>query len=85
MSHPVWQLQEAKNKLSQVVEQALTEGPQTITRNGVETVVVLSVQAYRKMVVSRGSLSDFFRESPLAGVALKLERDKRGWRRGVDL
>ena len=77
MSQQVWQLQEAKNKLSQVVEQALTEGPQTITRNGVEAVVVLSVQAYRKMLVSRGSVAEFFRESPLASSGLDLERDKR--------
>jgi prevent-host-death family protein len=81
MSQQVWQLQEAKNKLSQVVEQALTEGPQTITRNGVEAVVVLSMQAYRKMLVSRGSVAEFFRESPLAGSGLDLERDKRGWQR----
>ena len=85
MSQQVWQLQEAKNNLSQVVEQALTEGPQTITRNGVEAVVVLSVQAYRKMLVSRGSVAEFFRESPLAGSELDLERDKRDWRRDARL
>jgi prevent-host-death family protein len=36
-----WQLQEAKNRFSEVVEEALKEGPQVITRRGVETAVVL--------------------------------------------
>jgi antitoxin Phd len=29
-----WQLQTAKNKFSEVVEQAMQNGPQTITRRG---------------------------------------------------
>ena len=37
-----WQLQEAKNRLSEVVDEALKEGPQVITRRGVETAIVLS-------------------------------------------
>ena len=38
-----WQLQEAKNRFSEVVSRALTEGPQTVTRRGTEVVVVVSV------------------------------------------
>ena len=70
-----WQLQDAKNKLSEVVEQALKDGPQVITRRGVETAVVLSFTDYRKLLLGRIRLSDFFRESPLAGVDLDLSRD----------
>jgi len=36
----VWQLQEAKNKFSEVVDEALKHGPQVITKRGVETVIV---------------------------------------------
>jgi antitoxin Phd len=45
----IWQLQEAKQKLSTVVDRALSEGPQTITRHGVETAVVVSVAEYRRL------------------------------------
>ncbi|MCS7061989.1 MAG: type II toxin-antitoxin system Phd/YefM family antitoxin [Anaerolineae bacterium] len=70
-----WQLQEAKNKFSEVVEAALTEGPQVITRRGMETAIVLSYADYRKLLLARKKLSDFFRESPLVGVELDLTRD----------
>ena len=71
-----WQLQTAKNKLSQVVNQALQSGPQIITRRGVKTAVVISFEDYRRLVASRKKLSTFFRESPLAEVPLDLDRDK---------
>ncbi len=72
----VWQLQEAKNKFSEVVEQAINHGPQVITKRGVEAVVVLSYAEYRGMVLSRKGLSEFFRESPLADADVHLTRDK---------
>lgn len=71
----VWQLQEAKNRLSEVIEEALRHGPQIITRRGVETAIVLSYGDYRKMLLSQKKLSAFFRESPLVGVDLDLSRD----------
>ena len=70
-----WQLQEAKNKLSEVVDAALVDGPQVITRRGRATAILLSYEDYRKLVVSQQRLSDFFRESPLAGLDLDLTRD----------
>ncbi len=71
----VWQLQEAKNKFSEVVEEAQTGGPQVITRRGVETAVVLSYAEYRALSLRRRPLSAFIRESPLAGGELDLARD----------
>ena len=72
----VWQLQEAKNRLSAVVEEALQHGPQIITRRGREAVVVLSVKEYKKMTQSQGNLVDFFSSSPLYGVDIDLKRNK---------
>ena len=69
-----WQLQEAKNRLSEVVDKALHQGPQVITRRGVETAVVLSMADYRRMRQPETDLVDFFQASPLAGVELDLER-----------
>lgn len=70
-----WQIQQAKNRLSELVDRALDQGPQMITRRGVETAIVLSVEEYQKMRQSETDLVDFFRASPLAGVELDLERD----------
>ena len=80
-----WQLQEAKNKLSRVVDNAVNSGPQIITRRGVEVAIVISYAEYQKMVASQGSLVDFFRESPLVGLELDLERDKSGIRQDTVL
>jgi antitoxin Phd len=71
-----WQLQEAKNKLSQLVDEAVKSGPQIITRRGVEVAIVLSVEEYRQLKTSKEKLSDFFRQSPLADIELDLTRDK---------
>jgi antitoxin Phd len=78
-----WQLQEAKNKFSEVVDEALKHGPQVITKRGVETVIVLSYAEYRQMVLTQKKLSDFFRESPLVAVDLDLTRDKSGSRADI--
>ena len=69
-----WQLQEAKNRFSEVVNKALRQGPQVITRRGAETAVVLSIQDYRRMRRPETDLVDFFQTSPLAEVELDLER-----------
>ena len=52
----VWQLQDAKNKLSEVVDEAMQNGPQLITRRGIEAVVVISFADYRKMVAKQEKL-----------------------------
>lgn len=81
----IWQLQEAKNKFSQVVEKAIQNGPQLVTKHGVEVAVVLSYAEYRKMATSQKKLSAFFRESPLVGVDLDLTRDKSEVRDDIEL
>lgn len=73
---PVWALQDAKNRLSEVVNNAVREGPQTITRRGKETAVVLSMQDFQQLTTSQNSLVSFVRESPLAGAGLCLERNR---------
>jgi len=71
-----WQLQEAKSRLSQVVDHALREGPQTITLRGKPTVVVVSFEEFQILTRPSTSLREFFRQSPLYDAALDLERSK---------
>jgi antitoxin Phd len=80
-----WQLQEAKNKFSEVVEEALTQGPQVITKRGVEAVIVLAYSDYQKLILQQQRLSTFFRESPLAAEDLDLQRDKSSGRSDITL
>ncbi|CAB3395577.1 MAG: type II toxin-antitoxin system Phd/YefM family antitoxin [Kyrpidia sp.] len=69
-----WQLQDAKNRLSELVHKAMRNGPQMITVRGKPAVVVVSVQEYERLVRPKTSLVEFFRSSPLVGVELDAER-----------
>jgi antitoxin Phd len=74
-----WQLQTAKAKFSEVFRLARTEGPQRITRQGKEGVVMISDEQYDRLTVKSHqpkSIVQFFRESPLVGVDLDLDRDR---------
>jgi len=43
-----WKLQDAKARFSELVQRALSDGPQHVTRSGVPAVVVISEEAYRR-------------------------------------
>jgi antitoxin Phd len=60
-----WQLQEAKNKLNEVIDKTLKEGPQVITRREHEVVVVISIKEYEQNKLKDKKLGDFFHDSPL--------------------
>ena len=72
----VWQLQEAKNKFSNLVDRAQNEGPQLVTKHGKESVVVLSVEDYQKITKPKSNLLNFLKSSPLSGTSLDIQRDK---------
>lgn len=71
-----WQLQDAKNRLSEVVRKARDEGPQVITLHGRDAVVVVSASEYARRAKPKGSLVDFLRKSPLAGSAIEIGRSR---------
>lgn len=74
-----WQIQTAKARFSELFRLARTDGPQRITKQGKEGVVMISDEQYEHLTGrSRqpASLVQFFRQSPLAGVELDLERDR---------
>lgn len=58
-----WQVQEAKQRFSEVVRRAVSEGPQVVTRHGEEVAVVIDIAEYRHL---RGDAPDF-RQFLLAG------------------
>jgi antitoxin Phd len=82
-----WQVQTAKARFSEVFRRARTEGPQRITRQGKEGVVMVAEEQYERLVgKSRQpkNIVDFFQQSPMAGLDLDLKRD-RSPARDVDL
>ena len=83
----VWQLQEAKNKFSEVVDEAIKHGPQIVTKRGIETVIVISYKEYQRLILNQQKLSEFFQTSPLTDVAdeIDLTRDPRPARDDVAL
>lgn len=72
----IWQLQEAKSKFSEVVEQTLRHGAQIVTRRGIKAVVVLPYEEYQRLTAPKDSLAHFLLTSPLANSELSLQRDK---------
>ena len=72
----IWQLQDAKNKFSEVVERALAHGAQIVTRRGKKAVVVIPIEEYERLTQQNGSLTQFLLASPLANSELPIDRDK---------
>ena len=69
-----WQIQETENKLGEVIKQALENGPQTITQQGRDIAIVISLDDYRRLAKSEDDLVSFFRNSPLVGT-VELNRE----------
>ncbi len=72
-----WQLQEAKSRFSELVEQTLSQGPQTVSRRGVETVVVIAIHEFKRL--KSGGLKRVLLNAP-RGEALSIVRSKENVR-----
>lgn len=70
-----WTVAKAKARLSEVMERAQS-APQTITRNGKPSVVVVSADEWHRKTTRKGTLAEFLMGSPLHGADLDLERQR---------
>ena len=75
MADGTWSLAEAKAKLSEVVEKARTQGPQHLTRNGKDAVVVVSAVEWERRTNTARTMYEFLERSPLKGSEIELERE----------
>jgi len=73
---PNWTVAEAKAKFSEVIERAMSEGPQTITRKGRTAAVLVGAEEWHRKTKRAGNLAEFFAGSPLRGSELKVTRRK---------
>jgi prevent-host-death family protein len=76
LSRKRWQLQAAKAQFSEVFRRARSEGPQWVTRQDREAVVIVQAEEFERLSRARQpeSLVEFFRKSPLAEVDLRFDR-----------
>ncbi|HEX3424050.1 MAG TPA: type II toxin-antitoxin system Phd/YefM family antitoxin [Sphingomicrobium sp.] len=81
-----WTVAQAKAKLSEVIDKARHQGPQLVTRNGKDAVVVVDAGQWERIQnrEKRGSFADFLLSSPLRGSGLKTTRLPGGVRK-IDL
>lgn len=72
-----WTVAAAKARFSELVDNARTQGPQVVTKNGREAVVVVSVEEWRRKANRSGNLAEFLASSPLrdSGVVIEQFRD----------
>jgi prevent-host-death family protein len=75
-----WAVAEAKAKFSELIETAREQGAQEITRNGKLVGVLVSAEEWRKAkhtpAQNARTMSEFFKNSPLAGCGLDLTRSR---------
>jgi prevent-host-death family protein len=76
MGVPNWTVAEAKAKFSEIIQRAMSEGPQTITRKGRTAAVVVGAEEWERKTKRAGNLAEFFAASPLRGSHLKIRRIK---------
>lgn len=87
---PVWQIQEAKDHLSEVIDHACTEGVQTITKHGKPVVMVVPVEEWHRMQdetsrPQRKTLVEIFRDPRVVGHLVIPERDGQPAGAPIDL
>jgi len=77
-----WQIQDAKNKLSEVVDTSISKGPQIISRRGRNTAVVISYKDYQRYIINKRDLKKTLMASGFDELAIT--RDKATSGRATD-
>jgi prevent-host-death family protein len=76
----LWQLQEVKARLTEVIKKATREGPQGITVRGEPAAVIVSTKEFERLKQPKPSFLELMRSSPLVGIELDLEREQTNTR-----
>jgi antitoxin Phd len=80
-----WQLQEAKQRFSELVRRTLDEGPQVVTRHGEEVVVVVPAEEFRRMSGKKPDFKEYLMSAPEGLENIIPERSPNDLPREVDL
>jgi prevent-host-death family protein len=71
-----WQLHEAKQRFSELLRHARTDGPQVVTRHGEEVAVVVDIEEYRRLADDLPDFKEFLLAAPDLD-ALEVQRPRR--------
>jgi prevent-host-death family protein len=80
MDSVTWTVAEAKAKFSELIDKALSRGPQIVTRSGRKAVVIVAADEWERKTKRTGNLAEFLAASPLRGSRLKVRRSRDGLR-----
>ena len=59
-----WQVQDAKQRFSELIRTARADGPQVVTRHGEEIAVVIDIADYRRLKGETAEFKDYLRSGP---------------------
>lgn len=59
-----WQVQDAKQRFSELIRTAHADGPQVVTRHGEEIAVVIDIAEYRRLKGETAEFKDYLRSGP---------------------
>lgn len=76
MDSVIWTVAEAKAKFSELIDKALSRGPQIVTRSGRKAVVIVAADEWERKTRRTGNLAEFLAASPLRGSGLKVRRSR---------
>ena len=71
-----WKLQDAKSQFSKLVQQALKEGPQFVTKYGVDAVVIISIKDYEALTSEKPSFKEILLNCPKISQDFEFKRQK---------
>jgi prevent-host-death family protein len=80
-----WQLQEAKQRFSELARRALEEGPQVVMRRGEEVVVVVPAEEFRRMSEQKPDFKEYLMSAPEGLEPIIPEHPPNDFPREVDL
>jgi prevent-host-death family protein len=69
-----WSVADAKARLSELLDHAISDGPQAITRRGRQVAIVVSAEEWHRKTSRSGSLAEFLAESPLRDSGIDTDR-----------
>ena len=66
-----WQVQDAKARFSEMLETCLEQGPQVVSKRGIDTAVLVPIEQWRRLQAARPYLKDLLLSAePRADIAL---------------
>lgn len=81
----LWQVQEAKQRFSEILRRAQSEGPQFVTRHAKQVAVVMDIEEFRTLVGQSMDFKEYLLSMPKSDDDEDIFERSRDLMRDVDL